>query len=184
MDKLIEYQHLLTVNKPFIIDNLKEKDYWATPKEVVENIQRLTGLNFNLDACANKKNTKCEEFITEEQNTLITDWGKYKQVFMNPPYCNPLPFIIKAVNECYRNHNQVAILLNIDTSTRWFKVCEVFASQIYFITSGRISFLDYRTKEKVKGNNKPQMIAVFYPPCSKKYSNKVQTYFIDINNLQ
>lgn len=181
MDRLTLYRDFLTVNKPFVAENLKEKDYWATPPEVVENIKKLTGINFDLDACANAQNAKCEEFIGEEQDTLVTEWGRNRRVFMNPPYGNPLPFVVKAARECYLRYNHVAVLLNADTSTRWFKVCEHFASKIYFITGGRIAFLDYRTGKRVKGNTKPQMIAVFYPPSDVRYNEKTLVGFIDIN---
>lgn len=184
MEKLEQYKHLLKIKKPFVQDKLKDKDYWATPTEVVEKIKVLTGINFNLDACANSQNAKCNEFIGEEQNTLITDWGRNRRVFMNPPYGNPFPFVVKAVRECYQNYNHVAVLLNADTSTQWFKVCEVFASRIYFVTGGRIAFLDYRTGEKTKGNTKPQMIAVFYPQSDVKYRDEAWVNFVDISELQ
>ena len=55
---------------------LKPKDYWATPKQVFSNIERLTDLTFDLDACATHENRKCADYISEEQNTLLTSWGK------------------------------------------------------------------------------------------------------------
>ena len=106
---------------------LKPKDYWATPKQVFSNIERLTDLTFDLDACATHDNRKCADYISEEQNTLLTSWGKGRNVFMNPPYSSPLPFIEKAIHESFSGENNVVVLLNSDTSTKWFKKIHAYA---------------------------------------------------------
>lgn len=162
---------------------LKDKDYWATPPEVVRGIERLTDLTFNLDACANAENKKCDQFISEEQDTLKTAWGKNKNVFVNPPYSNPLPFVEKAMKESYFNENNVVMLLNADCSTRWFRKCVDFASEIYFITDKRIAFLDYRTGKPIRGNNRPQMIVCFYHGKNPKWQNNVITQYISLVDL-
>lgn len=159
---------------------LKDKDYWATPEEIFKGIEQVTGLTFDLDACANAENTKCADFISEEQNTLVQLWGKHRTVFMNPPYSNPLPFVERAIKGRNIERCNVVILLNADTSTRWFSLIQQEADQIYFITEGRIAFLNYQTNERVAGNNRPQMFACFYADKLKKQ----ETFYIKLNDLQ
>lgn len=54
-----------------------------------------------LDVCANKHNKKCERFITEQQDTLVTPWGEGNLCWLNPPYSNVQPFLNKAVAEIH-----------------------------------------------------------------------------------
>lgn len=79
------------------------KDYWATPQEIVDGLLRYAvvkeivpeGLPL-LDVCASEQNKKCERFITEQQDTLVTPWGEGNLCWLNPPYSNVHPFLNKA----------------------------------------------------------------------------------------
>lgn len=162
---------------------LKEKDYWATPHAVFNGIERITELRFELDACANAQNTKCGQFITEQQNTLATAWGRNRAVFMNPPYSNPLPFVARAIRARNEEDCNVAVLLNADTSTRWFDLIAEHAQEIFFITQGRVAFLDYRTGKAIRGNNRPQLIACFYNDSHKPWLDEQVTHYIPLKEL-
>lgn len=163
---------------------LKDKDYWATPPAVFRNIEKKLDLKFDLDACATEYNRKCADYISEEQNTLITPWGSGRNVYMNPPYSKPLPFVEKAIDEAYLHNNNVVVLLNADTSTKWFTKIKEYASEIWFITEGRIAFLDYRTGKNAKGNNRPQLFAVFHAKGNSKWNAKPKTHYITRKELQ
>lgn len=78
----------------------EHKDLWATPQEIVDGLLSYveskglvpSGLS-KLDVCANKHNKKCERFITEQQDTLVTPWGEGNLCWLNPPYSNVQPFL-------------------------------------------------------------------------------------------
>lgn len=67
-------------------------------------------------------NTKVKNFISPEQDTLTADWqGRY--CWMNPPYSNPLPFVLRAIQQSVLHNKTVVMLLNVDGSTKWFDMC-------------------------------------------------------------
>ncbi|MCK3655792.1 hypothetical protein A4G19_08490 [Pasteurellaceae bacterium Macca] len=161
-----------------------DKNQWATPFDIFHLCEKLTGLTFNLDAAANVQNRKCERYISEQQNTLKTAWGIGQNVWLNPPYSNPLPFVEKAILECKENQNNVAMLLNADCSTRWFELCRQNASEIIFFTGGRVAFLNYETGQPEKGNTRPQMLAVFYHRRDRRFLHRVYTRYFNIKAMQ
>lgn len=92
----------------------KHKDYWATPQTVVNGLMKYVELKGlvpttldRLDVCATALNKKCEEFISEEQNTLQTPWGHNKLCWLNPPYSDVQPFLGKAVSETVNDNYTV-----------------------------------------------------------------------------
>jgi hypothetical protein len=52
----------------------------------------------------------------------LTDrWALHNdRVFVNPPYSNPLPWVEKAINESRDYAITVVLLLNHDSSTKWW----------------------------------------------------------------
>lgn len=63
------------------------------PQEIVDGLLRYAvvkeivpeGLPL-LDVCASEQNKKCERFITEQQDTLVTPWGEGNLCWLSPPY--------------------------------------------------------------------------------------------------
>jgi len=51
----------------------KSEEY-ETPKEIFEPLQKEFQLE--LDVCATKENTKCELFLTKEEDALTKNWNK------------------------------------------------------------------------------------------------------------
>ena len=74
------------------------------------------------------------------------------RTYVNPPYSNPLPWCIKAVKE-NQEHKTIALLLKVDTSTRWFKVLQEGGARFLWV-NGRLKF---HTGEPA---NFPSMIAI------------------------
>ena len=143
----------------------KETDLWATPWWVFRFAERYFLKNkFTLDAAANKLNKKCDQFITQEQNSLNMNWSKLSnKVWCNPPYSNPLPFVKKAIEQAQKGV-EVVMLLNADNSTQWFKLCVENASEFVFVINKRIPFLHCETqKESKSGGSKPQFFVYFKP---------------------
>ena len=76
-------------------------------------------------------------------------WGF--KTFVNPPYSNPLPWVEKAIEE-NKKGKMIAMLLRVDTSTKWFaKLIEADAEILWF--SKRLKFTD-------KPANFPSMLVI------------------------
>jgi phage N-6-adenine-methyltransferase len=100
---------------------------------------------FQLDAAAAPHNALCRKFITAEQNTLETPWADYLSipgyVWLNPPYSDITPFVKKAAAES-ANQIGTVMLVPADTSVGWFKEAIQTASEVRFITAGRLAFIN------------------------------------------
>jgi len=72
-----------------------------------------------------------------DRDGLNSDWSANK-IFVNPPYSNPLPWILKAITEQKRGKT-IALLLKHDSSTVWWaKLHEAGAHFLPII--GRLQF--------------------------------------------
>lgn len=74
--------------------------------------------------------------------------GSWKdKTFVNPPYSNPMPWVERAIEE-NKKGKTIAMLLRVDTSTKWFaKLIEAKAEILWF--NKRLKF----------ANNKPANFA-------------------------
>lgn len=65
--------------------------------------------------------------------------GSWKnKTFVNPPYSNPMPFVVRAIEE-NKQGKTIALLLKADTSTRWFsKLIEAKAHILW--VNGRLKY--------------------------------------------
>lgn len=148
--------------------DLDIKDFWQTPIELYEYLNAR--FHFVCDVAASDHNHLHLNYLTESYNSLINGWAHLRggYAFCNPPYSGILPWIEKA-KEAKEKGVGTVMLLPSDTSTTWFKKLIIFASEVTFITGGRISFVNAVTKKPVKGNNKGSLFAVFHPhhsaPC-------------------
>lgn len=143
----------------------EHKDTWRTPPELFGNL--YAEFNFKMDAAASEDNTLCDIYISREENTLVTPWldkvSKGDYVWLNPPYSNPKPFIIKCHHESRDNGIGSVVLLPADTSVKWFHLAVACADEIRFITNGRLSFISSQSGLPVGGNAKGSMLVIWYP---------------------
>lgn len=143
---------------------LDQRDLWRTPPALFASLD--AEFCFQLDAAAAPHNTLCRKFITAEQNTLETPWADYLSipgyVWLNPPYSDITPFVKKAAAE---SSNQIGtvMLVPADTSVGWFKEAIQTASEVRFITAGRLAFINPVTGKPVSGNNKGSMLIIWRP---------------------
>lgn len=143
---------------------LDQRDLWRTPPALFASLD--AEFCFQLDAAAARHNALCRKFITAEQNTLETPWSDYLSipgyVWLNPPYSNITPFVKKAAAE---SDNQIGtvMLVPADTSVGWFKEAIQTASEVRFITAGRLAFINPVTGKPVSGNNKGSMLIIWRP---------------------
>ena len=143
---------------------LDQRDLWRTPPALFASLN--AEFCFQLDAAAAPHNALCKRFITAEQNTLETPWADYLSipgyVWLNPPYSDITPFVKKASAE---SGNQIGtvMLVPADTSVGWFREAIQTASEVRFITAGRLAFINPVTGKPVSGNNKGSMLIIWHP---------------------
>lgn len=141
-----------------------QRDLWRTPPALFACLN--AEFCFQLDAAAAAHNALCRKFITAEQNTLETPWDDYLSipgyVWLNPPYSDITPFVKKAAAES-ANQIGTVMLVPADTSVGWFKEAIQTASEVRFITAGRLAFINPVTSKPVSGNNKGSMLIIWHP---------------------
>ncbi len=141
-----------------------QRDLWRTPPALFACLN--VEFCFQLDAAAALHNALCRKFITAEQNTLKTPWADYLSipgyVWLNPPYSDITPFVKKAAAES-ANQIGTVMLVPADTSVGWFKEAIQTASEVRFITAGRLAFINPVTGKPVSGNNKGSMLIIWHP---------------------
>ena len=143
---------------------LDQRDLWRTPPALFTSLD--AEFCFQLDAAAAPHNALCRKFITAEQNTLETPWADYLSipgyVWLNPPYSDITPFVKKAAAE---SSNQIGtvMLVPADTSVGWFKEAIQTASEVRFITAGRLAFINPVTGKPVSGNSKGSILIIWRP---------------------
>lgn len=143
---------------------LDQRDLWRTPTALFASLN--AEFCFQLDAAAAPQNALCRKFITAEQNTLETPWADCLSipgyVWLNPPYSDITPFVKKAAAES-ANQIGTVMLVPADTSVGWFKEAIQTASEVRFITAGRLAFINPVTGKPVSGNNKGSMLIIWRP---------------------
>lgn len=141
-----------------------QRDLWRTPPALFACLN--AEFCFQLDAAAAQHNALCKKFITAEQNTLETSWADYLSipgyVWLTPPYSDITPFVKKAASES-ANQIGTVMLVPADTSVGWFKEAIQTASEVRFITAGRLAFINPVTGKPVSGNNKGSMLIIWHP---------------------
>ncbi len=116
---------------------LKERDQWRTPPWLFAFLQDRYG-RFQVDLCASECNALCLDYITVEQDALLTQWFKMgSSGFMNPPYSAPLPFVRKAIAEAERGFS-VTIVLPTHRNQKWAALAQYATERIEF--EGRVNF--------------------------------------------
>lgn len=170
-----------------------ETDYWTTPNEETRGIIKFlehygeiqwNGQYYDLDSCANLHNTKVPtNYITEKMNALQVDWNG-SRVWCNPPYSrgNVKAFIDKAVEQIEKSQKDVIMLLNVDTSTKYFNTILQKAKAVVYVTGGRIRFIKTADNEVKSDPLKPSMFVLF--SSIKNPNDFVRSYYCDLSFLQ
>jgi phage N-6-adenine-methyltransferase len=150
---------------------LMANDSWATPQYIFDWLDEE--FHFGLDAACTFSNCKCERgLFYPDYDALTEDWSKdnelnetYRNVWLNPPYSNPLPWVKKAYEEGTEG-TTVVCLLPADTSTKWFHDWVYGKAEIRFI-KGRVRFVDPTTGKVTKDPPKFGSMIVIYGPNAK-----------------
>jgi hypothetical protein len=104
--------------------------------------------------------------------------GYPTHIYVNPPYSNVKPFLVRA-KELRDAGHLVVMLLNNEKSTRWYQNhVHGVANEVIDIVGERIAFIHPVTKQEIKGNSKGQMIVVFDPAMQDFVQRSVSLDFI------
>ena len=113
---------------------------WYTPINIIESARAVLGV-IDLDPASNpvaNEIVKAEKFYTKEDDGLSFSW--FGNVWINPPYAQPLiqDFANKIILE-RDNCNQLIVLVNNATETKWFQCLMQKADAVCF-PKGRVKF--------------------------------------------
>ena len=114
-----------------------ESVIWGTPPEIFDPINKE--FNFTLDVCAIEENSKCERFISPNENGLITEW-KNEVCWCNPPYGNEVPKWCKKALKETKNGTTTVLLIPCKTNTNWWHDLVIPHAEIRFLR-GRVKFI-------------------------------------------
>lgn len=120
--------------------NFSNDNEYYTPAEIVS----LFG-SFDYDPATTEGKAKdlgVSHYDTMETNGLLSDWTKYKRIWINPPFTNKIQFLEKAVETFLKANNEIYFLSPIE-----FLTTKGFHNQIgrvggvkLFLPNGRIKF--------------------------------------------
>ncbi|UTV28973.1 phage N-6-adenine-methyltransferase [Photobacterium atrarenae] len=145
-----------------------QKDAWATPDWLYAALNNEFW--FRLDACASEHNFKNPCYITEAMDALsMENWKdvwkgylhlKQRWAWINPPYSRGMikAFIEKAYEQCVNHQINSVLLVPATPDASWWPK---HATEIRFITGGRVSFMNPVTKKVVNGNTKGSVLILF-----------------------
>jgi len=139
------------------------KNDWITPKDVFKYICEKYVVTPTVDACATRYNTKCDKFVSPEQDFFKTEIKE--NFFLNPEYRKSEPkknikgigdFVARAYELHIKYNLEVTMLFfSVVTSTPWYqKLCgerdvNYLGEQCQcFKYPKRIQFLDADNKPK------------------------------------
>ncbi|EOZ1711777.1 phage N-6-adenine-methyltransferase [Yersinia enterocolitica] len=140
-------------------DNLK--DLWMTPADIFTALDIEFG--FYLDAAASHKNALCAHYLTEQDDALSIAWPANGAVWINPPYSDITPWVLKAVEQCREILQPVVMLVPADSAVGWFSLALQTVDEVRLITDGRVSFIPADAKVKKNGNSKGSCLLIWRP---------------------
>ena len=123
------------------VSNNSGENEWYTPECYIESAKKVMG-NIDLDPASSEianQTVKANLFYSQEEDGLSKEW--FGNVWMNPPYSQPLifQFITKLVES--NKINQAIVLVNNGTETQWGQLLLSNSNAVCFHQS-RIRFID------------------------------------------
>ena len=128
--------------------SLTERDYWATPVQVVESISKVMGSKPAADLAATPENAKAYIYFTEEDDllslhpaTLARKFGR-RWVWLNPPYSRGnLPAFTEWANRYVEAGGEIVLLMPTSHGTNYFqKNVRPYAKRL-LLAARRIKFV-------------------------------------------
>lgn len=141
--------------------NVKGNDNFRTPDHVFNQLNSI--FNFTLDAACTFEDCKCPKGFYHDEgiDALKISWGG-ERVFCNPPFSQKAAFIEKAYNEVINGDCPICVMV-LPSNCQDSKAFQSFIKKNFFYEtlSGRVAFIDPKTKQPMKGNNSGTTIVYF-----------------------
>ena len=155
------------------LENIKIHDDYGTPPSLYAQGCQKYEIFPTLDVCATEQNTKCRNFFTEKQDSLMYEWKE--TFFMNPPYSKVDKFMKKAYYQHLKHGIDGLILVFAKTDTKWWHSFVEDKAEIHFI-KGRIKFFKdgYETKNSAPY---PSCFLIYRLERTLKLNTNNQNYF-------
>lgn len=149
---------------------------WGTPTWLFDRLRRE--FDFELDAAASAQNARCEDYLTDGDDALRTEWLRPAMiakgtrimppaVWLNPPWGRGIAaWVARAWQQCQKHRLTVVCLLPATTDVGWWHgIAMPHASEIRLIR-GRLKFVrsDGHTGPCTKGS----AIVIFRPTWNGK----------------
>lgn len=111
------------------------KTEWETPLDLFNPLN--DEFRFEMDVCALPENTKCEKFLSPDDDGLVSKWGGV--CWCNPPYGRDLAkWVRKACCETWNGVTTV-MLIPVRSNTKWWHELCIPFGEIRFVL-GRPKF--------------------------------------------
>lgn len=137
----------VALTEPTEVDIGSSSDEQYTPRKIIDAVLECFG-RIALDPCSNSHtnpNVPADRHFTKEDNGLDQDWEE-DNAYINPPYSDKEPWIVKTVEEYTSKRLPEAITLTpTDTSTYWFELIWEHASAVCFVNR-RLKFINPANK--------------------------------------
>lgn len=114
-----------------------KSDDWGTPEHVFEFAENQWG-GHHLDVAADSVNTKCPEYLTEEDNALTKTWSQNN--WCNPPFSLADEFVTEAIAQADAWDNFTTMLLKAAPEAKRFKQLRMYGVKIVFL-SPRVHYI-------------------------------------------
>jgi len=138
---------------------MAKHDNWQTPPALFDALR--AEFDFTLDAAASAENALLDNYITAEQDALVTPW-RAASVYCNPPYSRLADFTLRAANEQYTYNNTVVLLVPAYTDTRWWNNYVAHCAEEIRFLVGRVRFWENGAPGKA-GARFPSAVVIYRP---------------------
>lgn len=148
----------------------EHSDEYVTPRFITSAAERVFGGRIDLDPCSNpiaNQVVNAERFFTVEDDCLRLQWHA-ENIWLNPPFSNPLQFIKRLTEQYARGNFEQAIVLIHHDSVEWARVLQQHCTAICTFFD-RVQFLKRLNNGELK--------------TMKKYPRPVCAYYIGDNVL-
>lgn len=148
-----------------------------TPQWLYDNISEQLNIKFDMDLCATHNNTKCSNYWTKEDDSLIQEWTELYN-WCNPPYSKDLQpkFIQKAYESNKKYGNTFVFLIPLRGDTKvWHDY--IWGKADIYIFRGRPKFYadkspTYASAVVVFNNNEVHNVYT----CNKEFKDIIKIY--------
>jgi phage N-6-adenine-methyltransferase len=158
-------------------DRARRREDWGTDQRLFDKLNDT--FKFDLDCAAMWYNAKCENYISPEQNALVTPW--HGKCFLNHPYGSAKQdtlWMNRAYDQVHNgNADLVVSVTKASVGAYWWKKQVLDkANKIVFLT-GRPVFQQYDDEGNELNSTTPMYdvcVALF---CKRIYSNLFVTFW-------